>query len=172
VNDLLLDAFRHDTWATARLLQSARSLTRDQLAATVPGTYGSVLATLHHLILSEGFYCYALTEGKPGFDWDISAQPALDELERRSRDVGQFWERYLSHPIDPERVVARRGRDGTRDEASTGVVLAQVLSHGSVHREQVSAVLTSLGIAPPEVDAWAYGIAAGRVRMGLPAESQ
>jgi uncharacterized damage-inducible protein DinB len=33
-----------------------------------------------------------------------------------------------------------------------GVILTQVLDHGTDHRSQVSTILTSIGVAPPRLD--------------------
>ncbi|MCY7419541.1 MAG: hypothetical protein LH650_13840, partial [Chloroflexi bacterium] len=49
---LLRDAFGHHVWATLTLLDACARLTPEQLATTVPGTYGRILATLRHF-----FYC-------------------------------------------------------------------------------------------------------------------
>jgi hypothetical protein len=36
------DAFRHNAWATVRLIDACAALTSEQLATDVPGTYGSI----------------------------------------------------------------------------------------------------------------------------------
>src|SRR5262245_24430531 len=46
VDNPLAEPLRHNAWATRQLLDTARRLTPEQLVATVPGTFGSVLATL------------------------------------------------------------------------------------------------------------------------------
>ena len=45
-NTILADAFGHHTWATLVLLDVCADLTEEQLATTVPGTYGSLIGTL------------------------------------------------------------------------------------------------------------------------------
>ena len=167
MNEVLVELMRHQTWSTRQLTNSFRALGPYGLEATVPGAYGGLLATLYHAVQSEGFYCFLLAGGKPGFAWDLSKQPALDELDRRADDLEAFWRVWLKQPLDPEKIVARQNPDGTRDEARTSIVLAQVVNHGAAHREQVSAILTSLGVAPPAIDAWAYGASEGRVEMSV-----
>jgi hypothetical protein len=41
-------------------------------------------------------------------------------------------------------------------QVRAGVMLAQALHHSNVHREQISAVLTGLGLTPPDISGWAY----------------
>jgi uncharacterized damage-inducible protein DinB len=53
---LLADAFRHHVWATIRLLDTCAALDEEQLGTAVPGTYGSIIDTLRHLVDGDVFY--------------------------------------------------------------------------------------------------------------------
>ncbi|WP_255455587.1 DinB family protein [Microlunatus sp. Gsoil 973] len=70
----------------------------------------------------------------------------------------------MAEPFDPERVViVDDGTEGVR----AGVVLAQAINHANHHREQVCAILTGLGIQPPDIQAWAYAWHTARIwRIG------
>jgi uncharacterized damage-inducible protein DinB len=37
------------------------------------------------------------------------------------------------------------------------VVLVQIINHATEHREQISSMLSALGVTPPILDGWAYG---------------
>jgi uncharacterized damage-inducible protein DinB len=167
MNEVLTDLVRHQAWAAKQLSQAVRLLGPEGQTATTPGAYGGLVATLYHAVQSEGYYCYLLADGNPGFSWDLSKQPSLDELDRRIPDLEAFWQKWLENPVDPETIVAQQSRGGGRDEARTSVLIAQLVYHGTAHREQVSAILTSLGASPPEIDAWTYGVAVGRVEMSV-----
>jgi len=43
------EAFAHHVWATLRLIDGCE-LSPEQLEAAVPGTYGSILETMRHLV--------------------------------------------------------------------------------------------------------------------------
>ena len=58
-------------------------------------------------------------------------------------------ERPLDH-------VLNEGRRST-----VGVILTQLVHHGSEHRTQITTILGANGIEPPPLSAWAYGRAAG-----------
>ncbi len=45
----LHDPIRHNAWVTTQILEFCRELDEQTLNATVPGTYGSILATLRHI---------------------------------------------------------------------------------------------------------------------------
>jgi uncharacterized damage-inducible protein DinB len=40
------------------------------------------------------------------------------------------------------------------------VVMVQIINHATEHREQISSMLTALGVTPPDMDGWSYGEAA------------
>ena len=58
---VLGDAFEHHMWATLRLVDGCLALSPEQLATVVPGTYGSILETVRHLVEGDGFYLFAMT---------------------------------------------------------------------------------------------------------------
>jgi uncharacterized damage-inducible protein DinB len=39
-----------------------------------------------------------------------------------------------------------------------------MFNHGTEHRSQVATILTTLGIEPPELSGWEWGLAAGKMR--------
>jgi uncharacterized damage-inducible protein DinB len=105
VDSPLAEPLRHNAWATLRLLEACRSLTPEQLAATVPGTLGSVLATLQHIVVAEGFYQFLLAHRWPTWRWPADRPPGLDALEPMAQDCAAFWEGFLARPYDPDRRV-------------------------------------------------------------------
>ncbi|MBT2235171.1 DinB family protein [Nonomuraea sp. NEAU-A123] len=52
--------------------------------------------------------------------------------------------------------------NGTR-EVRAGIFVAQALNHANHHREQVCAILTGLGIEPPDLQAREYAWDTGRI---------
>jgi len=36
------------------------------------------------------------------------------------------------------------------------ILLTQVINHATEHREQIKAILTELGIEPPDLQGWSY----------------
>src|SRR5712691_174266 len=146
------DAFAHHAWATLRLLDACAVLTPEQLATIVPGTYGSILATLRHLVGGDLSYLFVLTDGR------------VSEIEEEQMDVLQLraalvenrtaWSSLLAEDLDPDSIVIRHRDDGTDSLAPLGIRLAQALNHGTDHRSQICTVLTTLGVEPPEIDVW------------------
>ena len=160
---LISDAFDHHSWATLRLLDVCAELTPEQLASSVPGTYGSILDTLRHTVGADSGYLHVLSGGRrPMIDSDTMDLPAL-RAAALDNQVG--WSGLLADDLDPDENVVRYRDDGTESHATRGVRLAQALHHGTDHRSQICTALTALGSEPPEIDAWAYGRDSGRARL-------
>jgi uncharacterized damage-inducible protein DinB len=161
MNEALLDAFRHNSWATKQLLAACRSLSEDRLTSPAPGSFGNILDTFNHIILSDAGYLRRLSDSAPAWLVDRKESADLTQLERRVEETEQMWEQFLSEPIDAERLLILD--EGTY-EAHAGVLIAQALHHGNAHREQICAILTGFGVELPDVQAWAYAEATGRGR--------
>jgi uncharacterized damage-inducible protein DinB len=156
MNDGLIDAFRHNAWATRQFLLRCRELTPAQLGTTVIGVYGNPVATLWHIVASEAGYFFRLSDQES--DWDRRAvePPGLDELMARAEEMAARWEAFLAVPFDAERLLVYQWHDGTRRNVPAGVVLAQAIHHGSDHRSQVNTILTVIGVEPLNVGLWDY----------------
>jgi len=162
VNEILLDAIRHNNWATDQLVTfcAAQDLSAEQLATPGIGTFGGILATLRHIITADGGYVRRLADTQ--LPWVDSSDTATDFalLKVWTRELSDLWELVLAKPIDAERVIVID--DGVR-EVRAGIFLAQAVNHANHHREQVCAILTGLGIQPPDIQAWEYAWATGRI---------
>lgn len=158
---LLADAFGHHVWATTTLIDACLPLTAEQLATTVPGTYGSILDTMRHTVGADCGYLFALTGGRVA---EIDEE-TMDLAQLRAAMVanGAAWTAFLAQDLDPEAIVTRHRDDGSQSHAPLGVRLAQALHHGTDHRSQICTALTNLGIVPPEIDAWAFAWKDGRL---------
>ena len=151
----LADAFAHHVWATDVLLATCASLTPEQLASGVPGTYGSILDTMRHLVAADAGYLALLSGGAVP---EVVDEAALDIAAMRAvmATDGPAWQALLADGTDPDETMVRHHEDGSQSAAPRGIRLAQAIHHGTDHRSQVCTALTALGIEPPEIDAWAY----------------
>jgi uncharacterized damage-inducible protein DinB len=46
--------------------------------------------------------------------------------------------------------------DGTPRDLPKAILLTQAINHATEHRAQVMAILTQIGIQPPDLDGWSY----------------
>jgi uncharacterized damage-inducible protein DinB len=168
---LLADAFAHHAWATLRLIDTCLPLSREQLETAVPGTYGAILDTMRHLVGADSWYLFDLT--RDGARRIEEGQMDLRELKAAMEADATAWLDLLALDPDPEDVVKEVDEnDGFERDASVGVRLAQALHHGTDHRSQICTALTTLGIQPPSIDVWDFGVATGRIVEALPDDSK
>ena len=157
---LLTDAFDHHVWATFTILDACAALTEEQLATTVPGTYGSLIDTVRHLVGADRWYLFTVTRG------------AVTQIEEGGMDIAALraamepaagsWHGVLASNPDPDEDFVLQRDDGTASHATWGVRLAQVVHHGTDHRSQICTTLTGLGIEPPPIDLWDWAFANGK----------
>ena len=149
-----------------QLLAACRGLPHEQLTlpGTAAGTDRGILAVFNHIIQSDRGYVSRRGD-RP--DWAENEEDTadLDELERRADENAQVWERFLTQPLDATKLILL---DQGAYEAEQSVLVVQALHHGNAHREQICAVLTGLGIEPPDIQAWAYAQATGHARERSP----
>ena len=149
---ILADAFGHHVWATTRILDACASLEDAQLATTVPGTYGSIIDTLRHIVGGDVFYLDVLRGGEPEpFDEASSDIPTLRTVMAAHAAV---WQRLVAGDLDPMTDVVEYEESGYETHAPLGIRLAQALYHGTDHRSQVCTALTTIGIEPPAIEPW------------------
>jgi uncharacterized damage-inducible protein DinB len=158
---LLADAFAHHVWATLRLVDACLALSPEQLETTAEGTYGSILATMRHLIGGDASYLWVLTDGRVSEVQEDRMD--LQELRAVMESNGGAWASLVAEELDPDADVVRHRDDGIDSHAPLGVRLAQALHHGTDHRSQVCTTLTTIGIEPPEIDVWAFAADQGRL---------
>jgi uncharacterized damage-inducible protein DinB len=158
---LLADAFGHHVWATTRLIDACLALTPEQLETVVPGTYGSILETMRHLVGADRSYLFVVGGGRlPEIE---EAGMDLAELRSAMAAAGPGWAATVAADLDPDAIVTRHRDDGTASHAPLGIRLAQALHHGTDHRSQICTALTTLGIEPPAIDAWDFAEQDGRL---------
>jgi len=163
---VLEDAFGHHVWATLRVVDACLDLTPEQLGIAVPGTYGPILETARHLVGADSSYLFAVTGGStPLIDED---HMDLSELRAAMEGHGAAWSSLLGEDLDPEAVLVRHRDDGSETHAPISIRLAQALHHGTDHRSQICTALTTLGVEPPRIDVYDFGLDTSRVVEKMP----
>lgn len=158
MNDLLLEAFRHSAWATKTLIGAFRQLAPAELDRPAHG-FGSLIATLNHVVLSDASYLASLTGESPDWLRARDATADLAGLEARVDETAAGWEQLFSAPVDGERLLSL---DAGQYECRASVVVAQALHHAVAHREQVRGGLADIGVKTQDLQPWEYALATGR----------
>src|SRR2546421_209388 len=158
---LMGDAFAHHVWATLRLIDACLGLSPEQLGTAVPGTYGSILETMRHLVGADARYLFVTSGERIGLIDEYHM--GLPELRAVMEGHGAAWSGLLGEDLDSDAVLVRRRDDGSETHAPMSIRLAQALHHGTDHRSQICTALTTLAVEPPAIDVWDFGEQDGRV---------
>src|SRR5687767_11799791 len=93
---VLHDLARHNAWATAQMLEFCQGLDEPTLNTTAPGTYGTIVETLRHIINSEASYLFRLTGAWSAYPWPGDEAVGLDVLSERAALLATTWEQFLA----------------------------------------------------------------------------
>jgi len=151
----------HDVWATAKLVERCRKLTPEQLELTTPGVYGTIRATLQHIVSADEGYLVRLS-GKA-----LHATPfrgndpaTMEDIATHLGHVKEAIARLFSGAqLDAEHVIADtplRAADAPRIEMSTWVPAGQLIYHGVDHRSQIDTILSVHGLETIDLQVWPY----------------
>jgi len=147
----------HHLWATLRLIDRCMELAPEQLELSTPGTFGSIHATLDHMVRADGSFLHWIVEGQVGGSPQQPLAPVATlraDMERHA----EGWRQLLSR-VDELRAPteAEEGGEPYPGFASNlGVFLTQALHHGAEHRSHVCSVLGAHGLEVPDLSGWGF----------------
>lgn len=152
--DTLTTLFSHHLWANLRLFELCAGLGSEQLEATIAGAFGSIRDTLEHIVTAEQSYFARISTGQPRRRSADAPRLTLAEMIASVRTTGAGLIEWAPKVQADETVQV--DWEGTPRDVPKTVILTQVINHATEHRAQIMAILTQLGIQPPDLDAWSY----------------
>ncbi|HEU0277409.1 MAG TPA: DinB family protein [Rhodanobacteraceae bacterium] len=150
---------RYKAWADQTLYAALADMPTAQLAAPTRIFAGSILRTLHHVLLIDVVWKAHLL-GVPHAVTDRNPQsaPPFAELRARQQAIDGWYARYAATlPVD-----ARAERidftfiGGGEGQLSRSDVLQHVVNHTTYHRGHITGMLWLAGIRPPTTDLPVY----------------
>ena len=146
--------FEHNNWANLQIMQACSALSDEQLDSEPQSvTKGTIRRTLVHLVSSQ--YSYLRTLTLPLEERLDSPTVAFAQLQESARMSGAgllALARGEQKPLKSQ----LQTRDGYYVEP--WVLMVQIINHATDHREQIKSMLTTLGVAAPDIDGWDYGL--------------
>jgi len=154
-SNILANIFRHHRWSNLVLLDFLSGRSDEQLGLTVPGTYGSVVKTIRHVISSDADYVRIIPD-----------TPRVPQIERDGPFGGWGELRKVADAADTALISYVEGLtddmffidvdDGEEFTLARSILLAQIIHHATEHRSQIRTTLSTHGIPPPEISLWAW----------------
>jgi uncharacterized damage-inducible protein DinB len=149
----LIELFRHNGWANARVFDLVLGLDGSLVEGEAPGTRDTVVGTLAHLVRVEDAYL-VMTERRNreslGSHDDYMAR-GLEWFSDRIREVGAGYIQLLESN-SPEGLEFDLAIPWFKFPVSAREGLRQVLTHSAQHRSQVLSWLSAKGIQTPDLD--------------------
>lgn len=146
----LENLYAYNAWANAQVFAVCRVVDEQWLEEQAPGTYGTILDTLRHLVEVEDVYARMLSGG------------SMENVEtREDHDLGWLadWVARLGQQY--AEMVAGAGESFYDEDLNVPWFdfhltkhdgLLQVLSHSAQHRAQVLSMLGARGLKVPDLD--------------------
>ena len=151
---VLTRLFEHNTWANLKLLDFCEGLSDAQLDATAIGCFGSIRDTLVHIVGAEVSYVERVNGRLPAQPIARDQFPGFVVLKDAVRWAG---DELLALAISARKDTRVRQRSPRQlFEYTLASLIAQGLSHSTEHRAQISAIITQLGMEPPDMSGWQY----------------
>jgi uncharacterized damage-inducible protein DinB len=151
--NILAKLFEHNNWANSQIIQACSALSDEQLdAEPLSATIGSIRLTLLHLVASQQGYLSLLTLP---VEARHNVPPAFADLQQAANASGEGLLALARDEPSKHLKTQLRTTDGYFVEP--WVVMVQIINHATEHREQISSMLSALGVTPPNLDGWAYG---------------
>jgi len=151
---MLAEFIRYNNWANQQVLETCQKLDEEQLAASMPGAYGTIRDTLEHIIEGEAFYIGLLTgkRPKPSFQW--KEKPGFAEMREYAAQVGNLLMDAI-HRVRPTDTVEEEDQSN-KFRYRAGAIFIQIINHGVEHRTNITTILSAGQQTAPGVDGWGY----------------
>ena len=150
----VLILFQYNAWSTAKILEAASSITEEQFLAPAPFPHGSLRGTLVHAAFGEWVW-RKRWEGSPQNPvWKAEDFPTFESLRSRWADEQRWLMKFVSDVTDEMlyRSFNYVSTEGFPHERVLWESMAHLVNHGTQHKTEAAAILTSLGRSPGDID--------------------
>ena len=147
---------RYNVWSIHKLNQVLETVSNDDFNAECGLYFKSIAGTLNHLLVGEHYLWFPrfLEKHSSILKLNTIIENDKDKLISQLEDKARNWIDFLKN-VDVEkfkydlRYKTSTGKDMKLPYAAT---LLHVFNHGTHHRGQITAALTSMGYCCPEID--------------------
>ncbi len=145
----------YNYWATHRLLAAAEQCAPEQLTASEPMSWDSVMGTFGHILSAEWAWRQRCQLGvSPTKMLDPHQFAALAALRQRWDAEESALRGYVNGLSDADllRVVEYQNTSGKPFRRVLWQILLHVVNHGTQHRGEIALYLTGFGHSPGDID--------------------
>lgn len=151
--------FDYNSWATAKILQTAARLEPEQFVVAPHAHSGDLRSILLHTLSVERLWRIRLATGSTPEHLRPEDFPTIATLQQHWGEEQHAMRAYLA-TLDDDMLEAsiqfRRFSDKLTPPFIRWHLLLQCLTHGVAHRSEAAALLTAYGQSPGDLDFFFY----------------
>ena len=148
--------FDYNYWANGRILASAAKVTDEQLRAPADIPYGGLHGTLLHIVDAELIWRVLFETKSFGNYVELKADdvPTYELLAKKFHEEETSMRAYLSalNDEDVNAYLIYQVDEGVQRDRILWHCFYHLVNHGTQHRAEAAAMLTSYGQSPGDLD--------------------
>ncbi|MEW6082965.1 MAG: DinB family protein [Chloroflexota bacterium] len=151
--DILL-LYKYNQWSTAKILKAASGVTEEQYLAPAPFPHGGLRGTLVHALFAEWIWRNRWEGTSPNFRLNAEDFPTFESLRTRWLEEEKLLMSFVEN-LTEEQLNASFGYTSTEGQRHRRVLwqaMAHLVNHGTQHKTEAAAILTSYGRSPGDID--------------------
>ena|ERR1700682_4467029 len=142
---------RYNHWANQKILGASTGLTDDQFDQSAGASYSSLSGTLDHILDAQQSWLSRWRGDRGGLSGQQMERGALPAaLSAADQAFIDFVVEQSDN--DWDRMIEYRNTKGDDFRRSLGVMVTQVVNHGTFHRGEAAMMLTVMGHSPGDLD--------------------
>jgi uncharacterized damage-inducible protein DinB len=145
----------YNAWANLRLYEACGQLSETEYLMSRPSFFGSIHATLNHILVGDRAWMARFTGGKSGvssLDQELYAEFAGLRVARLAEDA--LIINYVEGLDDGAMMswLEYRNMAGEDQADEISILLSHFFNHQTHHRGQVHGLLSQTDVPPPQLD--------------------
>lgn len=146
--------YEYNHWADARILDAAAKISEAQFLAPGEFPYGGVRGTLVHTLFAEWIWRMRWQGSSPNFRLEPEDFPTFASLKARWLEEERLLMEFIDGLTEERLTVAFDyvSTEGNPHRRVLWEAMAHVVNHGTQHRSEVAAMLTTMGHSPGDLD--------------------
>lgn len=146
--------FEYNFWANGKILAAASKVSQEQFLAPANFPFGGLRGTLVHIVDAERLWRDLFEKGLVTPDLNPEDFPTFKSLETEFHEEEKALRAYLNGLTEEEmerRLKYTTDQGITRDRERWHGFF-HLINHGTQHRSEAAAILTSLNASPGDID--------------------
>jgi uncharacterized damage-inducible protein DinB len=150
----ILMLYRYNQWSARKILEAAANATPEQFLAPADFPHGGLRSTLVHMLFAEWIWRNRWEGNSPTERLKPEDFPTFHSLRSRWAEEENRLMAFVNDLTDEklDQVISYKTTQGIPHERILWQMMAHVVNHGTQHKSEAAAMLTSFGHSPGDID--------------------